>query len=85
MSQEAEEEEKQFRLRLSPALYAKIEALAKRNHRSVNGQMLAYLEECASRDMPTEDRSRKGRPRGGLRNDEASPRPPALAALAGVT
>jgi hypothetical protein len=41
-----EENRKQFTLRLDEKIFTKIEVIAKKNKRSVNGQIEFLLEEC---------------------------------------
>lgn len=41
-----EENRKQFTLRLDETIYKKIELIAKRNKRSINGQIEYLLEDC---------------------------------------
>ena len=42
--------EKKVALRISQALHERIAALAKKNFRSINGQITAMLEEVAARE-----------------------------------
>lgn len=45
-----EEETKNMTLRLPAALHARLVPLAKKNYRSVHGQIVAMLEEAADRE-----------------------------------